>query len=410
MGDIFPGESRRWHNLETLARRLGERFGYGEIRTPLLEATELFSRSIGDDTDIVEKEMFTFTGSGGKSYSLRPEGTAGVVRACLEGNVFARHQLVRYLYLGPMFRRERPQAGRRRQFHQFGAEVLGSGHPAADVELIDLLLCFLEESGLEGWSLAINSVGCSRCRPDYRARLDRYLAKIAGQLCDNCRRRRKTNPLRVLDCKNPSCRRLVEEGPKPLDSLCPDCSSHLEAVQGFLQDLGLPYSIDKLMVRGLDYYTSLVFEVTGPALGAQDAVAGGGRYDTLIGDLGGPDLGAAGFSVGLERLLLGLEGREISPGAGPRGSIYLATAGPEAFSAQFILLSRLRRRGFTAVMDYSDRSLKAQMREANRLQVDRVLLRGPEELASGKVKIKEMAGGEETTVAENEVIGFLDRG
>ena len=409
MGDIFPEEARRWRALEDLALSVGERFGYGEIRTPLVEATELFRRSIGEETDIVEKEMFTFPGSGGKTFSLRPEGTAGVVRAGLEHNVFAQNQLARYIYLGPMFRRERPQAGRRRQFHQFGAEALGSSHPALDAELIDLLLLFLEESGLEGGKLAINSVGCPKCRPGYRERLSAYLAGVEGRLCDNCRRRRVSNPLRVLDCKNPSCRELVAAGPKPLDSLCPDCSSHLQTVQGLLEDLELPFAIDNLMVRGLDYYTSLVFEVTGPALGAQDAVAGGGRYDTLIGELGGPDLGAAGFSVGLERLLLGLEGKEIPPAAQPLGRLYLAAAGPEASRPQFILLSRLRRRGFSAVMDYGDRSLKAQMREANRLSVDRVLLRGPEELAAGTVKIKDMKSGEETAVPENGVIASLDR-
>jgi histidyl-tRNA synthetase len=409
MGDIFPEEARRWRALEDLALSVGRRFGYGEIRTPLVEATELFARSIGEGTDIVEKEMFTFPGSGEKSFSLRPEGTAGVVRACLEHNVFAQNQLARYVYLGPMFRRERPQAGRRRQFHQFGAEALGSRHPVLDAELIDLLLLFLEKSGLEGWRLAVNSVGCPRCRPDYRERLIAYLEQVEEQLCDNCRRRRETNPLRVLDCKNPACRKLAEAGPKPLDSLCLDCASHLGQVRELLTELEIPFSLDPMMVRGLDYYTSLVFEVTGPALGAQDAVAGGGRYDTLIGELGGPDLGAAGFSVGLERLLLGLTGKEIPPAGVSLGRLYLAAAGPEAFRPQFVLLSRLRRRGFAAVMDYSDRSLKAQMREANKLGVDRVLLRGPEELSSRTVKIKDMKSGKETPVPENEAINSLIR-
>ena len=282
MGDIFPDDARRWRALENLAYSVSERFCYGEIRTPLVEPTELFVRSIGEETDIVAKEMFTFPGSGKQSFSLRPEGTAGVVRACLEHSVFAQNSLVRYFYLGPMFRRERPQAGRRRQFHQFGAEALGSGHPAIDVELIDLLLLFLQECGLKGWKLAINSVGCPACRPAYRERLGGYLRQIDEKLCDNCRRRRISNPLRVLDCKNPSCRKLVESSPKPADSLGPDCASHLAEVQELLTGIEIPFSLDPLMVRGLDYYTSLVFEVTGPALGAQDAVAGGGRYDTLV--------------------------------------------------------------------------------------------------------------------------------
>jgi histidyl-tRNA synthetase len=409
MGDIFPEESCRWRAVENWACSVADRFGYGEIRTPLVEPTELFVRSIGEETDIVEKEMFTFPGSGHKSFSLRPEGTAGVVRACLEGNVFASNPLARYFYLGPMFRRERPQAGRRRQFHQFGAEALGSRHPALDAELIDLLLLFLEECGLTGWELSVNSVGCPECRPSYRERLAGYLEGVEEKLCDNCRRRRETNPLRALDCKNPGCRKLAAAGPKPLNSLCPDCSSHLAAVRELLTGLNLPFSLDPLMVRGLDYYTSLVFEVTGPALGSQDAVAGGGRYDNLVGELGGPDLGAAGFSVGLERLLLGLAGKEIPPIPAPAGRLYLAAAGLEAFRPQFNLLSRLRRRGFTAMMDYGERSLKAQMREANKLGVDRVVIRGPEELAAGTVKIKDMESGKETTVPENETISSLIR-
>ncbi len=409
MSDIFPEEARRWRSLEDRACSVGERFGYGEIRTPLVEPTELFVRSIGEETDIVEKEMFTFPGSGKKSFSLRPEGTAGVVRACLEANVFAHNSLVRCFYLGPMFRRERPQAGRRRQFHQFGAEALGSRHPAIDVELIDLLILFLRECGLKDWKLSINSVGCPECRPAYRERLGGYLEKVEGRLCENCRRRRTANPLRALDCKNPDCRKLVEAGPKPLDFLCRNCSSHLSAVRELLSGLEIPFSLDPLMVRGLDYYTSLVFEVTGPGLGAQDAVAGGGRYDTLVSELGGPEIGAAGFSVGLERLLLGLAGQEIPPAVAPLGRLYLAGIGRETFASQFILLSRLRRRGFAAMMDFDDRSLKAQMREANKLGVERVLIRGTEELAAGTVKIKDMDSGNETAVPENEIISSLAR-
>ncbi len=409
MADIFPEGAARWRALEDRAVSAALRYGYGEIRTPLVEPTELFVRSIGETTDIVEKEMFTFAGSGGKSFSLRPEGTAGVVRACLEHGVFGQNPLVRCFYLGPMFRRERPQAGRRRQFHQFGAEAIGSRRPALDVELIDLLLLFLEEAGLEGWSLAVNSVGCPRCRPGYREQLGVYLERVEDRLCENCRRRRETNPLRTLDCKNPSCRELAGEGPKPVDSLCPDCSSHLASAERLLSGIGLPYTIDPMMVRGLDYYTSLVFEVTGPALGAQDAVAGGGRYDNLVGELGGPDLGAAGFSVGLERILIGLAEKEIPPAAAPLGRLYLAAAGPEAFEPQFILLSKLRRRGFWAVTDYGERSLKAQLREANKLGAGRVLIRGPEELAAGTVKIKDMESGKETSVPENEVTSTLTR-
>ncbi|MFH1039188.1 MAG: histidine--tRNA ligase [PVC group bacterium] len=409
MQDVFPEEAGRFRALESIVRSAAERYGYGEIRTPLVEPTELFIRSIGESTDIVEKEMFSFTGSGEKRLSLRPEGTAGVVRACLEHDVFNRQSLARYYYLGSMFRRERPQAGRRRQFHQFGIEALGSLHPAVDAEVIDLLICCLEETGLEGWTLGINSVGCSRCRPAYREKLYRYLSGRRAELCDHCRRRLEDNPLRALDCKNPGCRTIVGEGPKPAELFCEECESHYEAVRGLLVDLAVPFAVNPLLVRGLDYYTSVVFEAYGPGLGAQDAVAGGGRYDTLIEDLGGPSLGAAGFSIGLERLLLGVGDRVLTIPAPSPGHLYIVTASPEAFRPNFILLSRLRRRGFRAGMDYLDRSLKAQMREANKLGANHVLIRGEEEIERGVVKLKDMKSGEEAMVREDEVANIMTK-
>jgi len=407
MADIFGGESRRYSALESLARTLGSRYGYQEIRTPLVEETELFVRSIGESTDIVEKEMFSFPGPKEKSFSLRPEGTAGVVRAYLQHSVYAQKGLARYYYMGPMFRRERPQAGRRRQFHQFGVEALGSRHPAIDAEIIALLVSYLEEAGMTEWELGINSVGCSTCRPGYRDKLIDYLTEDQANLCDLCVSRTKTNPLRVLDCKNPGCRKIIAQAPKPGEYLCGKCETHFQEVMGLLGAIAVPYLVKPNLVRGLDYYTSVVFEVSGSALGAQDAVAGGGRYDTLIEELGGPDLGASGFSIGLERLLIGLEGREIPEPSPPRASIYLITVAPEAFRPNFILLSTLRRSGFVAVMDYQGRSLKAQMREANKSHVDYVLIRGEEEMAKGGVKLKDMKTGEERFVGEDEAIKIL---
>jgi len=403
MADIFGESARRFSALEALARVVGFRYGYEEIRTPLVEPTELFVRSIGEATDIVEKEMFSFPGPGEKSLSLRPEGTAGVVRAYLQHSVYAQQGISRYYYMGPMFRRERPQAGRRRQFHQFGVEALGISHPAIDVEIIDLLIRYLEDVGLEGGELGINSVGCSQCRPDYREKLVDYLIEHQEELCDLCVRRTKTNPLRVLDCKNPGCRAVLVEAPKPAEYLCDECDAHFREVQGLLEALKIPFMVRPFMVRGLDYYTSIVFEVSGPSLGAQDTVAGGGRYDTLIEELGGPSLGASGFSIGLERLLLGLEGSEIPDPIPPCGSLYLVTVSPEAFRPNFILLSTLRQKGFSAIMDYQERSIKAQMREANKRGVDYVLIRGEEEIAKGGVKLKDMKNGEERFVLEGDV-------
>lgn len=403
MADIFGDEARRYSALESLARAVGSRYGYEEIRTPLVEPTELFVRSIGEATDIVEKEMFSFPGPGEKSLSLRPEGTAGVVRAYLQHSIYAQQGISRYYYMGPMFRRERPQAGRRRQFHQFGVEALGICHPAIDVEIIDLLIRYLEDSGLKGWELGINSVGCSTCRPDYRKKLIKYLTEYQEELCDLCVRRTASNPLRVLDCKNPGCRAVLVNAPKPAEYLCDECDAHFREVQGLLEALAIPFSVKPFLVRGLDYYTSIVFEVSGPSLGAQDTVAGGGRYDTLIEELGGPDLGASGFSIGLERLLLGLAGSEIPDPIPPLGSLYLVTVSPEAFRSNFVLLSTLRREGFSAIMDYQGRSMKAQMREANRRGVDYVLIRGEDEMANGGVKLKNMKNGEERFVLEEEV-------
>jgi len=407
MGDIFPEEAGDFLKLENLARSWCDRYGYGEIRIPLLEPTGLFVRSIGEATDIVRKEMFTFEDAGKKSVTLRPEGTAGVVRAYLEKAVYKRLPLAKYFYLGPMFRRERPQAGRRRQFHQFGTEALGSGTAELDAETIDLLISYLKATGGKDWRLVINSVGCSRCLPAYRKELEVYLSGRSGELCPDCERRRKTNTLRVLDCKKDSCRKVIASAPAIADFLCEECRNHFRAVTSLLKELEIEFELNPFLVRGLDYYTRTVFEVYGPRLGAQDAVAAGGRYDNLVEELGGPSLGAVGFSVGLERLLLSRGKEKIPEAQSCRGSIYCVSAGEEAFRRNFIILARLRKDGLRGEIDYESRSLKAQMRQANRMKVDYALIRGPDEIEDDAVTLKDMKTGEEKEISEEEVLNFI---
>jgi len=410
MADILPAEAARWERLERRARLTCLCFGYGEIRTPLVEPTELFTRSIGEDTDIVEKEMFTFTDAGDKSLTLRPEGTAGVVRAYLERNIGARRQLAKLFYLGPMFRREKPQAGRRRQFHQFGTEALGSSNPALDAETIDLMVSYVRGLGLENCRLAVNSVGCRKCRPAYIETLTRYLKERESDFCADCRKRIKRNPLRVLDCKVPDCGQLVESAPRIADTLCPGCADDFEAVKAYLRSISLEFTVSPLLVRGLDYYTGTVFELYSPDLGAQDALGAGGRYDNLVEDLGGEPTGAVGFSIGMERVLMLLEGKEIPEVEKNerKPSIFLTGLGDEAFKMNFILLARLRRKGYPAGIDYLGRSLKAQMRQANRQNADIVFIRGGDEIDKGGVQLKYMSTGGEKFVADKDIMEILE--
>mgnify|MGYP001283586270 CR=1 FL=1 len=401
MQDVFPDEARRWAAAEAAARAVGVLYGYGEIRTPLVEATSLFVRGIGEGTDIVDKEMFSFTDAGGKGLTLRPEGTAGVVRAYLEHHVYKTVPLARYFYLGPMFRRERPQAGRRRQFHQFGVEALGSDEAALDVEIVDLLMFFLGAAGVRAPRLEINSVGCADCRPIYREKLQAFLRDRSADLCADCRARAERNPLRVMDCKNPCCRPVLEAAPVVSDHLCPGCRDHFQAVLSGLENLGIAAVRRPSLVRGLDYYTRTVFEVYSDSLGAQDAVAAGGRYDDLVRDLGGPPTPAAGFSVGLERLLLCAGDVTIQPPRSGKKSVYCVCIGEEAAAWGARTVSGLRRAGIPALMDYGNRSTRAQFREANRAGVDFVVTRGEAEAGRGKVKFKDMGEGVEREVADS---------
>ncbi len=404
--DILPRDSFGWWRLEEAARAVVHRSGYAEIRTPIFERTEVFVRGIGEGTDIVEKEMYTFADQGQESLTLRPEGTAPVVRAYLEHQMAAQSALVKVYYLGPMFRRERPQSGRYRQFHQLGVEAIGSDRPVVDVEVVALLSALLvEELRIPDLQLRLNSIGDVACQPQFRDRLRRYLADQASRLCPDCQARRERNPLRVLDCKQEGCQQLVAEAPKPLDNLCESCADHFTQVRSLLDLLKIAYTIDDRLVRGLDYYTRTTFEVINPRLGAQNALAGGGRYDGLIEAMGGPPTPGIGFAVGLERVMASLPA-DADEGAALRG-VYLATIGEEAHATGMVFLQELRRRGVRGLIDLEGRSLKGQMRQADKDRVRYCLILGKEELTRGEVTLRDMAKAEQQPVALDQVVARL---
>lgn len=395
MNDILPGEVETWQYLEEQARRVFAAYGFAEIRVPVVEKTELFCRSIGESTDIVEKEMYSFTDKGGSSITLRPEGTASVMRSFIEHKLYAQDPVARLYYLGPMFRYERPQKGRYRQFHQIGAEAIGVDDPRVDAQLMAMLTHYLEEVGIREVELQINSLGCPECRPVYREALLAYLAPHLEALCDDCRRRWRTNPLRVLDCKVPGCREATVHAPSILDHLDAACADHFGRVRAALTDLKVPHTVNPRMVRGLDYYTKTTFEMVTGHLGAQNAVAAGGRYDRLIQDLGGPPLPGIGFAMGLERLVL-LKGEDRV--VAPRPALFVAAMGEEAGRQAFGLMCTLQRHGLRAEIDFEGKSLKSQMRRAGRLQARFVLILGEEELARQIGQLRDMDAGTQEEV------------
>jgi histidyl-tRNA synthetase len=370
--DILPGESERWEWLEARARDILSRYGYREVRTPMFEATDLFVRSVGASTDIVRKELYTFEDKGGRSLTLRPEGTAPLVRAFLEHALAHGQPVSRLCYLGPMFRYERPQAGRFRQFWQIGAELIGPGGPAADAEMIDLFVAIIQGVGLQDVTVILNSLGDAICRPKYEERIRAYFAERVDSLCGDCRERLKTNPLRILDCKVPSCQPVLAGAPNVLETLCDPCREHFDGVQAGLRALGIPFEVAPRLVRGLDYYTRTVFEVHAASLGAQNAVGGGGRYDGLVKDFGGPETPAIGFSIGMERLLLSA-GPEAGGTWAPDVCVVVREEGA-AFTA-LALARALRglgegaagRDGLRVVVDVAGRSAGAQMKWASKL-------------------------------------------
>ena len=390
MNDILPGEIATWQFLEQEARRIFETYGFTEIRVPVVEKTELFCRSIGETTDIVEKEMYTFTDKSGNSLTLRPEGTAPVMRSFIEKKLHAQDPVAKLYYLGPMFRYERPQKGRYRQFHQIGVEAIGVDDPKIDAQILAMLCDYFDAVGIDDVELHINSLGCQECRPAYRQGLIDYLQSRLEQLCSDCQRRYQNNPLRVLDCKVPSCQEATTTAPSMLDHLCGDCNEHFARVKGYLQEMNLSYTVNARMVRGLDYYTKTTFEMVTGSLGAQNAVAAGGRYDGLIAELGGPSLPGIGFAMGVERLVLMKNADQIPE---QRLPLFLAAMGQPASDRAFLLMSLLQRQGLRVEMEYATKSLKAQMRRAGKLNARFVLMLGEEELARQVATLRNMDAG-----------------
>ena len=386
--DILPPEAVTWQRLEKKAREILLTYGFQEIMPPLMEMTELFSRSIGEETDIVSKEMYSFTDSKGKSMSLRPEATASLVRAYIQHRLYEKNPIQKLFTIGPMFRRERPQKGRFRQFHQIDAEIFGDPGPRSDGEIIMLALNLIEAAGLSGLSLQINSLGCPRCRSGFRNELRAYLLGKKDGLCADCRRRAETNPLRVFDCKVEACKALVSGAPAILDFIEPDCRAHFEALQEDLRVLGVSFTVNPMLVRGLDYYNRTTFEIQTDRLGAQNAVLGGGRYDGLSRQLGGPDHPAIGFALGMERLAALLEELAGPETASP--DLFMIGLGERAEKKVLQWVFELRRQGVWVEMDYSALGLKAQMKKADRMGASRVLILGENELASGKAVLRNM--------------------
>lgn len=384
--DVLPPETDKWRHIEDTARHVFGAFGFQEIRIPLLEKTELFCRGIGESTDIVEKEMYTFLDRGEESLTLRPEATASIIRAYLEHAVHASETVTKLFTIGPMFRRERPQKGRYRQFHQIDAEILGPDDPHTDAELILMLIQFLRNLGLGNLNLEINSLGCEKCRPAFREAIVSFLVGSEDELCGDCRRRLGTNPLRVFDCKMERCGAILSQAPRLTGFICPDCRDHFEKVQKCLSLFEVSYHLNAKMVRGLDYYTRTTFEVTTEFLGAQNAIVGGGRYDHLVRDLGGPDIPGVGFAIGFERLAT------MIPEAVKRNAslLFIAALGERALDEAFLLCNRLRMQGIRVEMDYAGRSLKSQMKKADKLQSTYTLILGEREIEENRALLRNM--------------------
>lgn len=403
--DILPGEMPRWHLVEDCARKVFAQFGYEEIRTPILEATQLFARGIGGDTDIVRKEMYTFQDQSGKSITLRPEATASVVRSYIENHMYRGGGVTKLYYLGAMFRHEKKQKGRWRQFYQIGAEALGSDHPAIEAEVIEMILLFLESLRIQARVL-VNSVGCSRCRPEYIKVLRDAVRKNLRHFCENCQRRYETNPLRALDCKVETCQPLIEKLPKITDYLCSECSEHFDRFKDYLGGAGISYEVVPRLVRGLDYYIRTAFEIVSGELGAQNALAGGGRYDGLSEILGGPPVHGFGFAMGLDRVVMilpdSVDGARVR-----RPALFLAYLGENAFRKAFSIARTLRHEGLCCHLEYDGGSLKSQMRLANKVSAQHVLIIGDDELAKERYVIKRMEDSTQWDVSLAELKTYL---
>ena len=405
MNDILPESVATWQFIEANAHRIFKSFGFTEIRVPVVEKTELFCRSIGETTDIVEKEMYTFNDRSDNSLTLRPEGTAPVMRSLIQHKLYNVDPIQKLYYFGPMFRYERPQKGRYRQFHQIGAEVIGVDDPKIDAQVLAMLAHFFREIGIADVELQINSLGCPECRPAYRDELIAFLEKKLDALCEDCQRRFRQNPLRALDCKSAGCQAATADAPDMIDNLCGCCKEHFDAVKGHLDSISVDYTINPRMVRGLDYYTKTTFEMITGNLGSQNAVAAGGRYDGLIKDLGGPELPGIGFAMGVERLALLLHNSAAALTEDPQ--IFIAALGDTASSQCFRLLTELQRNNIRAEMDYAGRSLKAQLKRADKISARYTLIVGEEEIQQGKAQLRDMNDGSQQEIVLTNAVATL---
>lgn len=405
--DILPGEVEKWQQLEEILRQTAGLYGYREIRTPVFEHTELFQRGVGETTDIVEKEMYTFMDRGQRSLTLRPEATASVVRAFVENKLFAEPQPTKLYYIGPMFRYDRPQAGRYRQFHQFDVEVLGSNEPMVDAEVIAMAMDIYRRLGLKGLQVELNSVGCPVCRPVHRQALLEFFGAKKSRLCPTCQDRYQRNPLRILDCKSPVCQELAAEAPNIDRHLCPNCASHFEAVCEQLEALGVPYRLNPRLVRGLDYYVQTAFEIVAEGIGAQSSVGGGGRYDGLIEQIGGPALPGIGFALGMERILLAMEKQGIKLTREAPIDVYIAPLGDKAQIPAALLAQILRQAGLAVERDYLRRSLKAQLKAADRFKVKYSVILGDDEVLNKQAVLRDMQDSSQMVLDLDDVEGYL---
>lgn len=406
--DIVPAEAYKWNYLEGKFRDLCRLYGYEEIRTPIFEHTELFKRGVGDTTDIVQKEMYTFKDRGDRDLTLKPEGTAGVIRAFIENKMYAETQPTKLFYITPCFRYERPQSGRQRQFHQFGVEAIGSDTPSLDAEVISLAMQFLGEAGLKDLTVSINSVGCPVCREEYNQLLKNYLAAKADVLCDLCNDRRDKNPMRVIDCKNETCQANIVDIPLMADHLCENCKDHFSQLKLYLDEMDINYVVDKKIVRGLDYYKRTAFEIISNDLGAQSTVCGGGRYDGLVEQIGGPSgYSGIGFGLGAERLLLTLEANGVEIGNPNHTDIFVVTIGDKAKLKSFSILKDLRDNHISADKDHLDRSLKAQFKYSNKINAKYTIVIGDDELDKDEATLKNMETGDQKLIKISKLVEEL---
>ena len=396
--DVIPENSYKWQYIEQKMREITKEFGVYEIRTPVFEHTELFARGVGDTTDVVEKEMYTFNDKGDRSITLRPEGTAGAVRLFIEHGLFNNPMPIKTYYLTSCYRYEKPQAGRMREFHQFGIEYFGSGAPSADAEIMELALTLYDRLGLKGLSLNINSIGCPKCRSEYNKKLKEYLQSNYDNLCDTCKSRFDRNPMRILDCKSSICKDIVKDAPLLIDHICDECSDHFEQVKKYLDAVGIEYSIDPYIVRGLDYYTKTVFEIIAQNKNSNNTICGGGRYDGLVQELGGNATPACGFALGMERLLLTMEEQGIEIPNNSNVKLYIGNIGADNGIYAHKLAHQLRLNGISAETDHLGKSVKAQLKYANKINAEYTIVLGDDEIFTNQCKIKNMSDGSETVI------------